>query len=278
MDGRLDENIWSQATVVDDLHQITPIEYTEPTEYTRVFLLYTNDALYVGVELQYEDPNQVTAKVLRQGEMLFGDDMFAVILDPFHDRRSGYRFEVNANGIRSDLIFQNTNQRQQNWDGIWQAASARNEQGWTAEMRIPFKTLSFNPRNDSWGINFMRWMPQKAEWIGWVSRNRNQNPSIAGTATGFNNLQQGLGLDIVPSFRLSEQRDYLPFANQSFSEPSLDMFYKLTPGLNASLTVNTDFSATEVDDRQVDLSRLSLIHICRCRRIERCRSRWSPYH
>jgi len=258
MDGRLDENIWLQAAVVDDLHQITPIEYAEPTEHTRVYLLYTDDALYVGVELLYEDPNQITAKVLRQGAMLFGDDMFAVILDPFHDRRSGYRFEVNANGIRSDLLFQNTNQRQQNWDGIWQAAAARNEQGWTAEMRIPFKTLSFDPRNDSWGINFMRWMPQKAEWIGWVSRNRNQNPSIAGTATGFNNLQQGLGLDIVPSFSLSEQKDYLPFANQSSSEPSLDMFYKLTPGLNASLTINTDFSATEVDDRQVDLSRFNL--------------------
>ena len=165
---------------------------------------------------------------------------------------------MNPNGIRSDLLYQNTNQRQENWDGIWQAAAAQNEQGWTAEMRIPFKTLSFDPNNDTWGINFMRWMPRDAEWLGWVSRNRSQNPSIAGNVTGFNNLEQGLGLDVVPSISLSGQKADSPSLNTSDNEPSLDVFYKLTPGLNASLTINTDFSATEVDDRQVDLSRFSL--------------------
>ena len=258
LDGRLDDDVWSQAAIVDDLHQITPTEYAEPTEYTRVFLLYTEDALYVGAELTLNDPDRISAQILRQGESFFGDDMFAIILDPFHDRRSGYRFEVNSNGIRSDLLFQNTNQRQQNWDGIWQAAAARNEQGWTAEMRIPFKTLSFDPSNDTWGINFMRWMPRTAEWLGWVSRNRTQNPSVSGTVSGFNNLEQGVGLDVVPSISLGEQKTYSPSSSTSNSDPSLDVFYKVTPGLNASLTINTDFSATEVDDRQVDLSRFSL--------------------
>jgi len=258
LDGRLDEDVWSRAAVVDDLHQITPIEYAEPTEYTRIYLLYTDDALYIGAELSNSDPDQVYARVLRQGENFFGDDLFAIILDPFFDRRSGYRFEVNPNGIRRDMLFQNTNQRQENWDGIWQAQAAQNDQGWTAEMRIPFKTLSFDPSNDTWGINFMRWMPRQSEWLGWVSRNRTQNPSIAGTVTGFNGLEQGLGLDVVPSISLSGQKAYSPSVSMSENEPSLDVFYKLTPGLNASLTINTDFSATEVDDRQVDLSRFSL--------------------
>jgi len=258
LDGRLDDEVWSEAAVVNDLHQITPVEYAEPTEYTRIFLLYTDDALYVGAELSYQDPDRISAKVLRQGENVFGDDLFALYLDPFHDRRSGYRFTVNANGIRTDLLFQNTTQRQQNWEGIWQAESARSDEGWTTEMRIPFKTLSFDPRNDTWGINFMRWMPRQSEWLGWVSRNRTQNPSVSGTATGFNDLDQGLGLDIVPSISLSGQKAYAPADSTSDTEPSLDVFYKLTPGLNASLTINTDFSATEVDDRQVDLSRFSL--------------------
>ena len=258
IDGRLDEDVWSQATIVDDLHQILPNEYSEASEYTRVYLLYTDDALYVGAELSDSEPDKISAQILRQGEDIFGDDFFAVILDPFHDRRNGYRFGVNSNGIRSDLLFQNTTQMQTNWDGIWHAAATRNEQGWTAEMRIPFKTLSFDASNEVWGINFMRWMPRKAEWTGWVSRNRTQNPSIAGTATGFNNLEQGLGLDIVPSISLRGQRAYSPSGSKSDGEPSLDVFYKLTPGLNASLTINTDFSATEVDDRQVDLSRFNL--------------------
>ena len=258
LDGRLDEDVWSRAATVDDLHQITPTEYAEPTEYTRIYLLYTDDALYVGAELSNNDSDRVYARVLRQGENFFGDDLFAIILDPFHDRRSGYRFDVNPNGVRREMLFQNTTQRQENWQGIWQAESAQTDQGWTTEKRIPFKTLSFDPGNDTWGINFMRWMPRQSEWLGWVSRNRTQNPSIAGTVTGFGDLQQGLGLDVVPSLSLGRRKEYSPPVSMSDGEPSLDVFYKLTPGLNASLTINTDFSATEVYDRQVDLSRFSL--------------------
>ena len=215
LDGRLDDEGWSRAELVDDLHQISPVEYAEPTEQTRIYILYTDDALYVGAELSYNDPDHIYARILRQGEGFFGDDLFAIYLDPFYDRRSGYRFEVNANGIRSELLFQNTNQRQENWEGIWQAQSIRNDEGWTTEMRIPFKTLSFDPSNDTWGINFMRWMPRQSEWLGWVSRNRSQNPSISGTVIGFNNLEQGMGLDVVPSISLRGQKAYAPSVDTS---------------------------------------------------------------
>ena len=258
IDGRLDEAVWLRAALVDDLHAMSPVEYAEPSEQTRVYLLYTEDALYVGARLSDSEPDAINAKILRQGESVFGDDFFAIVLDPFHDRRSGFRFEVNANGIRSDLLYQNTNQQLRDWDGIWEVAATQDEQGWTAEMSIPFKTLSFDPSNEVWGVNFMRFIPRRNEFIGWVSRNRTMNPSITGTVTGFNNLEQGVGLDIVPSISLHAEKAYSPSGSDSDREPSLDLFYKLTPGLNASLTFNTDFSATEVDDRQVDLSRFSL--------------------
>ncbi|MEE8287531.1 MAG: carbohydrate binding family 9 domain-containing protein, partial [Gammaproteobacteria bacterium] len=188
IDGRLDEDVWLRAALVDDLHAVSPIEYAEPSEQTRVYLLYTEDALYVGARLSDSEPDAINAKILRQGESVFGDDFFAIVLDPFHDRRSGFRFEVNANGIRSDLLYQNTNQQLRDWDGIWEAAATQDEQGWTAEMSIPFQTLSFDPNNEVWGVNFMRFIPRRNEFIGWVSRNRTMNPSITGTVTGFNNL------------------------------------------------------------------------------------------
>ena len=258
MDGRLGEVVWSQATVVEDLHQISPTEYSDASVYTQVRLLYTDDALYVGAQLSDSEPDEMTAKIMRQGESLFGDDNFGVILDPFHDRRNGYRFEVNCNGIRSEILYQNTNQQQRDWEGIWQAAAQQNEQGCSVEMRIPFRTLSFDPDNDVWGINFMRYVPRKSEWIGWVSRNRNMNPSIAGTVTGLRNLAQTSGLDIVPSISVREQKTFSPSDSDTAQDPSLDLFYKITPSLNGALTINTDFSATEVDDRQVDLSRFNL--------------------
>src|SRR5690606_15809113 len=97
------------------------------------------------------------------------------------------------------------------------------------------------------------------ESLAWVSRNRQVNPSVAGTMSGLRGLRQGLGLDVVPSMTLREDRIYgsAAFREQNF-EPSLDVFYRLTPQLNAALTLNTDFSATEVDNRQVNLTRFNL--------------------
>lgn len=259
IDGVLDDALWSQALLIDDFHQYEPVEYGEPSEKSRVWIFYTEDALYVGSFFEEADMSKVSANTMRQGQGLASDDILAVILDPFFDRRNGYRFEVNANGVRWEGLFQNTTEIDGNWDGIWQADATRVANGWYSEMRIPFQTLPFNPASDSWGINFRRAIRRNNESIAWVSRNRQVNPAVAGTATGLTGMRQGLGLDIVSSFTMREDRVYGPvgFREQNF-EPQLDVFYKLTPQLNASLTINTDFSAAEVDSRQVNLTRFNL--------------------
>lgn len=259
IDGVLDEEIWSRATLVEDLHQLNPVEYAEPSQPTEIRLFYTDDALYVAARLWDSEADRITAQVLRQGEGLANEDRFAVILDPNLDRRSGYRFQVNPNSVRWEALYQDTSSLESDWDGIWQGAAMRDESGWFAEMEIPFKTISFDPRSDSWGINFERTIQRNDETLGWVSRNRQMNPSVAGTAVGFSDLEQGLGLDVVPSMSVREERVYAPNPDSNSNlEPSLDVFYKVTPSLNAALTLNTDFSATEVDDRQVNLTRFSL--------------------
>lgn len=258
IDGRLDEVAWKQARPIDDFHQIQPTEYAEPTEQTEVYLLYDDDALYIGARLHESEPDGVTARVLRQGDSVRFDDWFSVVLDPFNNRRDGYWFLINPHGVRQQALFQNTSQVQFDWTGIFQAAATYDENGWIAEIAIPLKTISFDPSADSWGINFQRNIARKRESVGWVSRNRSQNPSIVGQVTGFDNLRQGLGLDVVPSINLTRERIIEPSSNTSSANPSLDVFYKLTPTLNASLTINTDFSATEVDDRQVNLTRFGL--------------------
>ena len=205
------------------------------------------------------DPGQITDRVLRQGQALDGDDVFAVILDPYLDRRNGYRFEVNPNGVRWEGLFQNISGIEGNWQGIWEARSERVENGWTTEIRIPFQSLSFTPGSSTWGINFNRIRRNDNENIAWMSRNREINPSTAGTATGLDGLRQGVGLDVVPSMTLRRNRTFgVGSFEEDHYEPQLDVFYKLTPQLNASLTLNTDFSATEVDDRQVNLTRFNL--------------------
>ena len=259
IDGSLDERTWSQATLIEDLHQVFPEEFVAPSQPTEVRVFYTDNALYVGATMVESDPSQIVDRVLRQGQSLDSDDIFAVIIDPYLDRRNGYRFEVNPNGVRWEGLFQNIIEVEGNWDGIWEARAKRTDRGWTAEIRIPFQSLSFNPDSSEWGINFSRIRRGDNEIIAWMSFNREINPSTAGMATGLDDLRQGVGLDVVPSMTLRRNRTFGPggFAENHY-EPQLDVFYKVTPQLNASLTLNTDFSATEVDDRQVNLTRFNL--------------------
>lgn len=259
IDGRLNDSVWERAAVVSDFHQMAPFEYSSPSQKTEVRIFYTEDALYIGARMFEEDPSLITANVLLQGQGLPNDDSFNLMLDPYLDRRSGFIFEINANGVRVEGIYQNVSGVDRNWSGIWQAESSIDDQGWVTEIRIPFQSLSFDPGNTEWGINFRRTIRRNAEEIAWVSRNRLLNPSIAGTASGLEGLQQGLGLDVVPYLVMRKERVFGPGGYEDeVLEPQIDLFYKITPQLNAALTINTDFSATEVDTRQVNLTRFNL--------------------
>ena len=258
IDGRLDPAEWAGAALVDNLHQVTPIEYAEPSERSEIYLLYDDDALYIGARLYDSEPEKITANLLRQNDTIAQDDRFYVTLDPFNSRRSGYFFGVNPNGVRQDGLYQNVSEFYNAWDSIFYAEAGRFEGGWIAEMAIPYKSLSFDPNTDTWGLNFTRGVVRKNENIAWVSRNRQYNPSVSGLAIGFESLNQGIGLDIVPSASLRQNKVFATGDSSSDFEPSLDLVYKLTPSMNGSLTFNTDFSATEVDDRQVNLTRFSL--------------------
>ena len=258
IDGRLDDAVWQQAEVIDDFHQIRPGDGAAPSERTEVYLLYDDDAFYVGARMWDSEPHRITANILRHNVRLGPDDRLAVIIDPFNSGRGGYRFETNANGVRHDMLYENVSRTNAEWRVIWEVESSIDEDGWVTEMAIPFKTLPFDPNVDTWGINFARAIRRRGEEDVWVSRNRSYNPSIVGRATGFQGMDQGVGLDVVPALAVSRQKVFATSSNETDTNPSLDIFYRLTPSLNGSLTFNTDFSATEVDDRQVNLTRFSL--------------------
>jgi hypothetical protein len=269
IDGALDEAVWANAARIDNFHQVNPVEYAEPSERTEIYLLYDDDALYIGARL-FTPPGQLTANIMRQGASITQEDSLFVTLDPFNTRRGGYFFGLNAHGVRFDGLYRNVSEYYSDWDSIWFAGAREFEGGWTAEYEIPFKSLSFDPNSDTWGLNFSRSLETRNEDMAWVSRNRRWDPSTAGLMTGLSGVNQGIGLDIVASASLANRRvlrtdDPITLAvepdldtSDDDFEPSLDLFYKLTPQLNAALTFNTDFSATEVDDRQVNLTRFGL--------------------
>ena len=262
IDGKLDEAVWQTADVITDFHQIRPGDGATPSEPTEVYVLYDDDAFYIGARMHDSEPQLIVAPTNRHGQGLGPDDRLVVILDPFNTGRSGYRFETNANGVRHDALYQNINSFQSDWTVIWDTAASIDETGWVAEMAIPFKSLPFDPSTADWGFNFGRGIRRRGEEMAWVSRNRTYNPSILGLVTGMQGMDQGMGLDVVPSLAVGQQKAFVSGSGgdttDSSTNPSLDVFYRFTPSLNGALTINTDFSATEVDARQVNLTRFNL--------------------
>src|SRR5688572_23169340 len=200
LDGVLDEPVWKRAIPASDFIQIDPDNGRPATEPTEVRIAYDGDALYLGVTAYDSEPDRWLGYERRRDQFLSSDDRFMWTIDTFLDERSGYFFEMNPSGLMADSLFGvNSNNRQ--WDGIWDARARRSEIGWTLEIEIPFRTLNFDPENDTWGMNFQRTVRRKNEdsiWTGWARNQGLRRMANAGHVTGIRDATQGLGLDIKP--------------------------------------------------------------------------------
>ncbi len=252
IDGKLDEAVWQTADVITDFHQIRPGDGATPSEPTEVYLLYDDDAFYIGARMHDSEPQLIVAPTGRHGQGLGPDDRLVVILDPFNTGRSGYRFETNANGVRHDALYTNVSSFQSDWTVIWDTAATDRRDGLGRRDGDSVQVTAVRSFDlDTWGFNFGRGIRRRGEEMAWVSRNRTYNPSILGLVTGLTGMDQGMGLDIVPSLAVGQQKAFVSGGDDpsdSSTNPSLDVFYRFTPSLNGALTINTDFSATEVDD------------------------------
>jgi hypothetical protein len=258
IDGKLDDDTWKTATVITDMHQFQPRDHVDPSEKSEFYLMYDDRFLYVGARLYDSNPGLISARQLIQGQGLGFDDAFEFILDTFNNRRTGYHFQTNPNGIRREGVYDSPDNLNRDWTGIWKVESRIDEKGWTSEIAIPFNTLNFDPNQDEWGFTIARTIARKQEELAWESFNRRINPTTTGLMKGISGIKQGVGLDVIPSIAAASSKSYVGGEDASRVDPSLNVFYKFTPNLTGALTVNTDFSATEVDNRQVNLSRFSL--------------------
>ena len=258
IDGRLDDEVWASAAIVDDFHQTAPADGASPTERTIVRVTYDDEYLYIAADLIDSEPSAIRATQMIQGRIFPSDDRFWVTIDSFNNKRNDYFFQVNANGVRRDALRENNARFIEEWATIWHAESQLTDHGWSTEIAIPFKSISFKPDADTWGINFGRGIVRKQEYNMWSSYDRQDWPAYGGEVRGIGEIEQGLGLDVVPAVNLSQSRDFAAQSDSTGFEPSLDVRYRITPSLSAVFTLNTDFSTTEVDDQQVALDRFSL--------------------
>ncbi len=261
LDGLLDEPVWRQAGTIPNLTEQSP-DPGAPNPYrTEVKVLVDQKHLYIGIICSDPDPSKIAIHTMERDGNLRGDDTVAVALDTFDDHRTGYVFRINAAGARQDGLISGPEDVSLDWDGIWDARTSRNAHGWTAEIVIPAETLRFHPGQDQWGLNIERTVARDRtvlHWQGTTLDSMFYDFKRDGLLTGVGGLKQGKGLSISPWGLVRSDADLTTGHSTVQGDGGLDVTYNLTPDLTGVLTLNTDFAETEVDTRQVNLTRFPL--------------------
>lgn len=260
IDGSVDEDVWRNASMINELFQREPKAGDPVSEKTEFFFLYDQNNIYIGIHC-YDDPKGITAKELARDVSLGEDDRVQIILDTYLDGRSGYWFQIGPRGSIGDaLVNENGKDFNKSWDGLWDGKAKITENGWDGELIIPFKTMGFKKGNSTWGLKLIRYIKRKSETSYWPATSLNAHRfqiSDAGRITGLTGITQGIGLDIIPyltgGFSKKQDADAKPVL-----DGGLDAFYHITPSLKAAITINTDFAQTEVDEKQINLTRFNL--------------------
>ena len=267
LDGVLDEPVWQEASPVGQFHQRNPQEGSPATEQTEVRILYSDTAIFFGVTCYDSQPDRIIATQRARDADLEFDDSFAIILDTFHSHRNAFLFEMNPLGARLDSWITDEGRRTSpEWDERWEVAVAIGEEGWVAEVRIPFSVLRTPAAEEQvWGIDFRRNIKRKNEEVAWSNYRRDfifEQVSQAGHLEGLRQIPRGFTYRIKPYVLLGLRRSLPEVGGAStLNEPDVgleDFKYRISPNLTLDLTVNPDFAETEVDDPQINLTRFPL--------------------
>jgi len=179
IDGVLSEPVWQTGIPVTRFTQRDPVEGAPATERTEVRVAYDDDAIYIGARMYDSHPDSIVSRLCRR-DVSISSDRFAVFVDPFHDRRSGYYFMVNAAGVQYDGTLFNDSWDDNAWDGVWQARARVGKDQWSAEMRIPFSQMRFEHRDHYvWGINFRREITRRSELAYLVIPPKNESGFVS---------------------------------------------------------------------------------------------------
>jgi hypothetical protein len=263
IDADLSDAAWAKATIIENFTQKQPIPYAPPTERTVLRILYDENNLYFSFYAYDSNPSAIINRSMQRDGPLFTADSVMLYIDPGQTRRNAYNFEIGASGGRTDQLELNNTEELREWDTIWDARARIVEDGWVAEFAIPFKSLSYEPGQTVWGFDAGRRIRHKNERVVWSGYNPSldfTDVSQSGDLVGIANVTQGIGLDVQVYGALRSKHNWQlegDGAGLSFTAGG-NAFYKVTPALTNTLTVNPDFSDSPLDLRQVNTTRFSL--------------------
>jgi hypothetical protein len=262
IDGQVIEDAWLGASPARHFVQREPVEGAAAEESTTVYVLFDDQALYIGAVMRERNPDAIGDQLLRRDER--GQyDFFEVLLDPNSDRRTGYRFRVSAAGVQGDAYLYDDVRDDEAWDAVWKSAVHRDSTGWGVEMRIPLSQIQYRPSENrqTWGANFAR---RRLAWneltqFALESRERHGRVSAFGRLTGLE-LPGGTRRIELHPYVLTSARTAPATAGDPFfdgtefrNQVGLDLRYGLGQ-YTLDVTVNPDFGQVEVDPAVINLT------------------------
>ena len=257
IDGKLDEAAWAKAEIITEFVQIEPENMAPPTEKTTVRLLYDDAHLYVAIEAFDSEPQKITQRLARRDDWIGGfsgsADYMGLELDSQHDHQSASGYVVNASGVQMDYAVYNDSQYDGSWSAVWESAVNHHDQGWTVEMKIPFRDLKFSGADEMvWGLSLTRYIHRKNESISWQPRLRGEQGivSLYGHLEGLSALKPPEKVKLQPYSTTGRN-----FADASSEiNIGLDVTYRMGSTATGVLTVNPDFGQVESDPAVVNLT------------------------
>jgi hypothetical protein len=263
LDGRLDDEAWKAATPITEFRQIDPNEGEKASQRTEVRFLFDDDALYVGAKMyDTEGAKGVMTRLVRR-DASFDSDYLELVIDSYHDHLSRAFFDLNPSGSKGDNIGIGTSCCDASWDPVWEGVTHIDEDGWTAEIRIPYSQLRF-PRveEQTWGLQVRRFIKRNNEqdqW-SWWSKTDAGGPPRFGHLTGLHIPTSTGHLELLP-YVVTKSSAVATAAGDPFdthgrptAQAGLDLKDRLTSNLTLDATFNPDFGQVEVDPAVLNLS------------------------
>ena len=273
LDGQLDEGAWAGAPVATDFTQLRPNAGEPASEKTEARVLYDGKSVYVGMRMHDTQAERINTQLGRR-DSGFESDWALVAFDSYDDDRTAFGFQVSASGVQADFLFFDDVNEDDSWDAVWDVATSRDSEGWTAEFRIPLSQLRFASSDgaQTWGVDFSRRHFRTNEQSFWAPLDPNENGVVSqfGELTQLNGLQAPRSLEIQPYIATSVTRapdvtsqegavtDPYYRATDAAPRVGVDVKYGLTSDLTLTATVNPDFGQVEADPAQVNLGGFEL--------------------
>jgi len=258
LDGKDEDAVWSSAPPIDRFLEAKPTEGAQPQLRTEARVAYDEHNLYVFVRAFDPHPDSIVSLLSRRDDQT-ASDYISLMLDPYHDRRTGFEFSVNPAGVKTDFAIYNDGDEDVAWDAVWDAATRIDSLGWTAEFRIPLSQLHYSAGGGgTFGLLIWRVIQRHTATVTWPLYRTSKSgfASQFGSLTGLDGLGSPGRGEITPyvlTKNVQDLRSTEAGRNQDLSVGG-DFRYRVASNLLANATVNPDFGQVEADPSELNLS------------------------